>query len=236
MNHQAFLDLASSRDTDAFQKRLVTFADDLGFPLVSAILVLDRPAQESLFLPVGNTPADYESTFSDADVSRRCPVMRRLKVFSRPIVYDQELYVGDGVGYQWEHQASYGYKTGIAMAQHMPGGKHFLLGVDREDDLPEDGTQLTRLMADLQLLGAFAQETAVRLLTPQAEADPGPALSPRELEILRWTGDGKSASVIGELLGIGTSTVNYHLRCAEEKLRVAGKHQAVVKAMRLGLL
>ena len=208
----------------------------MGFPIVSAILVIERPALDAVFLPVGNTPEAYQASFSDVALSRRCPVLARLKTLGHPFSYDQSLFVHDGVADLWDHQAQYGYKTGIAMAMHMPGGRHFLLGVDRPDPLPGEDETLTRMMADLQLLGAYAQETAVRILMPEAGIGEIPELTSRELEVLRWTQDGKSAGVIADLLNINIGTVNYHLQRAGAKLGVSGKHQAVVKALKLGLL
>lgn len=237
ISHQAYLDVATSRDEKTFEKRLVGFAEAMGFPLVSAVLVVDRPAAPSRFISVGNIPDAYKSSYGDPELSRRSPVMTRLKNLAHPFAYDQSLYVHDGAGHLWEHQAAFGYKTGIAMAMHMDNGRHFLLGVDREESLPTEDLALTRLMADLQLLGAFAQETAVRLLTPHSGPEEEvPLLSPRELEILRWTSAGKSAAVIGEILGIHRGTVNFHLQAASRKLAVATKHAAVSKAIRLGLI
>ncbi|NJN35841.1 MAG: LuxR family transcriptional regulator [Nitrospiraceae bacterium] len=234
---QAFLDVATSSDALTFEKRLVEFADRKGFPLVSAILVLDRPGAPAQFISVGNVPEAYKASYADPELSRKSPVLSRLKHLAHPFTYDQAMYVKDGVGHLWEHQAKYGYKTGVAMAMHMTNGRHFLLGFDREENLPQDDGELISLMADLQLLGAFAQETAVRLLSPLAEVDMTiPVLTARELEVLRWTSGGKSAEVIGTILGIHRGTVNFHLQSAARKLGVSGKHAAVTKALQLGLL
>lgn len=235
--HQNYLDVATSRDRPKFEERLVQFAEQMGFPLVSAILVLDRPAGPAQFISVGNVPEDYKASYNDPELSRKSPVLSRLKHLGHPFAYDQSMYVHDGVGHLWEHQAAYGYKTGIAMVMHMTQGRHFLLGFDREEPLPAEETQLTRLMADLQLLGAFAQETAVRLLSPLADTHhETPVLTPRELEVLRWTSAGKSAEVIGDILALNRGTVNYHLQSASRKLGVSTKHSAVAKAIRLGLI
>lgn len=237
ISHQAYLDVATSRDRETFEKRLVEFADKMGFPLVSAILVIDRPASPPKFISVGNVSEAYKASYNDPELSRRSPVLTRLKHLAHPFIYDQSLYVHDGVGHLWEHQAAFGYKTGVAMAMHMDNGRHFLLGVDRDEPLPADEFALTRMMADLQLLGAFAQETAVRLLTPLSDPQGEiPELTPRELEILRWTSAGKSSEVIGEILGIHRGTVNFHLQAVSKKLAVSSKHAAVSKAIRLGLL
>ena len=160
--------------------------------------------------------------------------MRRL---STPFVYDQSLYVDEQAGDLWEMQALFGYKTGIAMALHLPGGKHFVMGVDRDQPLPGDDIELTRMMADLQLLAVHAQDTAVRLLAPQAlELQYMPRLTDREVEILKWTSDGKSAWAVGQILSLSEHNVKYHIKRILEKLGVGSKHQAVTKAKTLGLL
>ncbi|RVU46008.1 helix-turn-helix transcriptional regulator [Rubrivivax rivuli] len=236
-SQQAYLDVVTSSDKLTFEKRLVDFAARKGFPLVSAILVLDRPAAPAQFISIGNVPDAYKASYNDPELSRKSPVLTRLKHLAHPFTYDQSLYVKDGAGHLWEHQAQYGYKTGVAMAMHMSNGRHFLLGFDRDEALPDDDRELIGLMADLQLLGAFAQETAVRLLTPLAAPEVElPVLTARELEILRWTSGGKSAEVIGNILGLNRGTINFHLQSASKKLGVSGKHAAVAKAIQLGLL
>ena len=136
----------------------------------------------------------------------------------------------------WEQQASFGYCTGIAMALHLPEGKHFQLGVDRDQPLPERPDELQRLVADLQLFAVHAQEAALRLLVPQVSQPERPALTPRELEALRWTMEGKTAWEVGTILGISERTAVLHLQNAMHKLEATNKHQAVLKALRLGLI
>lgn len=238
MSFEASLHIASSRDPESFRRRLIAYAEELEFPLVSAVLVVDRPTAPSAFVSVGNTPEAYREKYDDASYSRADPVMQRLKVLSHPFTYDQQLYVHEGSGDRWETQAAFGYRTGIAMALHMPNGRHFLLGVDRDKPLPSSEPELWRLIADLQAFAAFAQETAVRLLMPAAALpdEEVPRLSPREMEILRWSLDGKSAEDVGDILNISARTVNFHVAGLCKKLGVARKDAAVAKAVRLGLL
>ena len=61
-------------------------------------------------------------------------------------------------------------------------------------------------------------------------------LSLREKEILRWTGDGKTADEIAQILSLSQSTINFHLRNAMMKLDTPNKTAAVVRAIYLGLL
>jgi DNA-binding NarL/FixJ family response regulator len=60
--------------------------------------------------------------------------------------------------------------------------------------------------------------------------------TPRELEILRVLAMGLDTATIAERLGIAPHTVEWHLRHVMEKLQVHSKLQALVAAVRLGLI
>jgi LuxR family transcriptional regulator, quorum-sensing system regulator LasR len=58
----------------------------------------------------------------------------------------------------------------------------------------------------------------------------------RESEILAWVAVGKSDWAIGRLLRISGKTVNFHVENAKRKFGVATRVQAVVVALREGLI
>ena len=225
-----------ARDRDEFRDEVVRFAQRLGFDTVAAITVLDRGAAGTEFISVDNTPKEFSGTFRDAVMMRRDPVMQHLRRQSVPIIWDQQTYTGQGLGELWEQQAQFGYSTGIAMALHLPEGRHFVLGVDRDRPLPGDAAELQRVVADLQLFAVHAQEAALRLLVPEPMQPEKPQLTPRELEALHWTMEGKTAWEVGAILGISERTAVLHVNNAMHKLGCASKHAAVLKALRLGLI
>ena len=61
-------------------------------------------------------------------------------------------------------------------------------------------------------------------------------LSPRELEVLRLLGEGHSYKTAAGALGLAQDTVRFHVRHVYDKLHVHSKSEAVLKAMRSGLL
>jgi DNA-binding CsgD family transcriptional regulator len=234
---KSYFDLSQSQDLGSFQRQLVTMAESLGFPLVSAWLVVDgpSPAAGPKFYTLSNTPEAYLAISNNASAAARDPVSMHVKRSSVPIIYDQQLYVNQGVGELWEEQAPYGYKHGVAVALHLPNHQHFVLGMDREAPLPTDDDKLTGLLGSLQLMSVHAQAAAVRLLLPP-EQSAIPKLTPRELDILRWSAEGKSAWNVGEILGVSEHTVNFHMRNVFKKLDCSSKQQALLKAMQLGLI
>jgi DNA-binding CsgD family transcriptional regulator len=225
-----------ARDRNEFRDEVVRFGRALGFETVSAMAVIDRGIGRSEFVVVDNTPQEWLGAFNDPRAMQRDPVMQHCKRQSLPIIWDQGTYTSQGQGELWEEQARYGYQTGIAMALHLPEGKHFMLGVDRDRALPSDRHELTRVVADLQLFAVHALDAAMRVLVPGITSADAPSLTPRELEALRWTMDGKTAWEVGSILGITERTAVLHLNNAMRKLGCVNKHQAVLKALRLGLI
>ena len=71
--------------------------------------------------------------------------------------------------------------------------------------------------------------TAFRQPVRGAAADP--RLSPREQENLQLLGRGLRSKEIAESLGIGTGTVNTHVRHLYEKLHVRSRAEAVARGM-----
>jgi len=224
-----------AKDRDEFREEVVRFAHRLGFNTVAALTVVERGAAGTEFISVDNTPVAYTEAFRGAR-GRLDPVMQHCRKQSVPIIWDQETYTGRGLGDLWEQQAQFGYNTGIAMALHLPEGRHFVLGVDRDQPLPSDAGELQRVVADLQLFAVHAQEAAARLLLPEPLQPEKPALTPRELEALHWTMEGKTAWEVGTILGISERTAVLHVNNAMHKLGCVSKHAAVLKALRLGLI
>ena len=105
----------------------------------------------------------------------------------------------------------------------------------RDQPLTTDPREPSRLLADAQLFGAFAQSATMRIWNSGADADL-PNFTARELECLSWTLKGKTAWERGCILGIAKRTANFHLGNAQQKLDCDHKHSAVIKVMRMGLI
>lgn len=225
-----------ARTRDEFRGVIGRFAEELEFENFSAITVVDHAIGKSDFIFVDNCPPEFRDAMDSPQLRQTDPVMQHCKRHSVPIVWDQNTYVQKGAEDLWETQAQFGYRTGICLALHLPEGRHFVLGVDRSKPLPKDSAHLTRMVADLQLFAVHALDTALRVLLPPEQQIDSPRLTPRELECLHWTMEGKTAWEVGAILSISERTAVLHLNNAMHKLGSTSKHQAVLKALRLGLI
>jgi len=235
MLQSEYMSVMEAKSEDEFRAEIIRFTQRMGFQTVSTTMVFDRLGGAPDFMIVDNASEAFKTRFLNPDFGRRDPVMQHCRYKSLPIIWGQSTYVDSGQGDLWEEQAPYGYCNGIAMALHMPEGRHFLLGVERDQAMPEDTTELTRMVADLQLLTVHAQEAAANIFKPLT-VKPEVTLTPRELEAMRWTMEGKTAWEVGNILGISERTAVLHVNNAMHKLGCINKHQAVLKALRMGVL
>jgi len=163
------------------------------------------------------------------------PVSQHCKNFSTPIVWDQAVYVKQGRADFWEHQASFGYRSGISVALHLPRGRHFMFGVDcdRESCIPKGQTQ--NLLSDICHFAAHSQAAAFDLCLPYPQTD-GAVLADGELDALRRSMDGLTNWEVGQAMGISETEVLLRLRRSMRKLGCSNKYEAALRAIRLGLV
>ena len=126
-----------ARDRDEFRDEVVRFAQRSGFDTVSAVTVIDHGIGAQRIHDRRQHAAGISaSAFNDPRAMQRDPVMQHCKRQSVPIIWDQGTYTGKGRASCGRSRRGFGYHTGIAMALHLPEGKHFMLGVDRDQPLP----------------------------------------------------------------------------------------------------
>jgi DNA-binding CsgD family transcriptional regulator len=97
------------------------------------------------------------------------------------------------------------------------------------DDKPTFRRMIAKFLNDPKL-------ACIASLEPAHIGVPEARLTRREIETLTGIANGRSDSVIGQLLGINPATVNAHIENAKRKLGAQTRHQAMVKAWRSGQL
>ncbi|NVB39754.1 response regulator transcription factor [Pseudenhygromyxa sp. WMMC2535] len=86
------------------------------------------------------------------------------------------------------------------------------------------------------VVASWSPEQTVAEAPAASRARPLAELTPREREVLELLADGLSNRVIGERLGISAHTVKFHVDALLDKLEARSRTQAVVQAIRRGLL
>ena len=126
--------------------------------------------------------------------------------------------------------SEFGMKSGLIFP--MPGlrsGPAMVTIAGHNDGVSEDD----RLRLHL---AAIYTHAVVRRLSRVRDEHAQQSFSPRERECLQWYAAGKSEWEIGEILSISEKTANTYLERAKQKLGVATRKQAIVAALRTGVI
>jgi len=232
--------VVAARDASILDASIRHFMRRTGFERYSLIVIDDDFSSDTSAVVLGclnNTPPEYLDEWASLESARRDPVMQQAKHTVAPFVYGQDTYVLAGAAEKWEMQAPFGYGTGVCSTFHLPGNLHVFFGVDSGCPLPESKSELATMVSSCHFFGTFVQCAALNVLNLQRPcAKPMVRLSPREHECLQWAAEGKTAWETGMILSIAEGSVAKILASAIRKLDCASKPQAVVKALRLGLI
>ncbi|WP_461428168.1 autoinducer binding domain-containing protein [Gymnodinialimonas sp.] len=114
---------------------------------------------------------------------------------------------------------------GIALYVFGPGLQNAYVGLGFGKEFVElDPSDLLRIQS-------IAQAGHLKFCEIQSEKTPRPSLTKRESEILEWVAQGKSNSVIADILSISQHTVDAHMRKIYAKLGVADRTSAALRSV-----
>jgi len=123
-----------------------------------------------------------------------------------------------------------GYSCSVMGANRITG----ILSLSSRSGIHHRDTSLVFEMK-LQYLAEVYLATLERLNDPTVSViDIG--FSRRELEIVKWTAEGKTASEISLILSISEHTVNFHQKNMQKRFNTANKTQIACYAAAIGLL
>ena len=160
------------------------------------------------------------------------PTIQRLGTGSVPFAWTemQEECSASSIAVRvMEEAAEFGLRDGVTIPLQTLDGEiaGFSISGERLAIDPLDRGMLhliaTYAFGHLLLLGGNGHATPLRL-------------APREREALQWAAEGKTDWEIGEVMGISTHGVDFHLRSARTKLGTTNRTQAVAMALRRGLI
>lgn len=230
------LEVLHCKSVKEFSQHLVDFVHSVGLSTVAATVITDHSLALTEFQSVTNAPSGYLPAFEDLNACKRDPVSQHCKRSSTPIVWNQDFYVANGREDYWEHQAAFGYQSGISVAFHLPRGRHFMFGVDSPLRSCGSGKQLRDLAADIHHFAGYAQAAAFDFCMPYDQGADRTDLAKSELDALRRSMDGLSNWEVGQQMGISETEVTLRLRRSMFKLGCANKYETALRAIRLGLI
>jgi DNA-binding CsgD family transcriptional regulator len=169
-------------------------------------------------------------------VIARDPVLQHLDSSVSPIIWGQPDYRSAKLDNVYELFQGYGLGSGLAVTVRGVHGDYACVGLSSASERVTKSASLTQELGQLMLTATAAYSSMLGIVSPKKNVREAIRLTPRELEILRWSRAGKTAQDCGQILGISQATVHFHLKNTLHKLDVASKHQAVLKALEMQLI
>ncbi len=205
------------------------------FGLDYMTLAIAPTAQDKLMAPLvreTTLPADFCREFDRQGFMRHCPTVPHI---SRSIMHNAWWLGPDGKSPDFECPIElvnllrkHGLLMGILFSLNAIDGTRYVVRYDG------DRTPLAQQdVNELSMLTTQAFDVFDRLRRTAANVN---VLSARELEVLRWTAQGKTSLEIGQILSLSDHTVNAYMTNAIRKLDCVNRTQLVAKAIRMKII
>ena len=234
--HRQCLEVLHAKTVKEFVRISAAFGQSMGFHTMGAIVITDHASHLSEFQTITNAPPDYLPTFDELSGAQLDPILQHCKRSAAPILWDQRTYLSAGRTDFWDHQAAFGYRSGIAVAIHLPRGRHFAFGFDSDARSCAPKKAVLGLTLDFLMFVSHAQAAAFDLCLPYPGSSNENVIAPGELDALRRSIDGLSDWEVGNAMGISEKEVLLRVRRAMTKLGCTTKYEAALRAIRLGLV
>ena len=224
--------LGRTSTTDAVMDEMRSVLARFGFEYF-CFASLPRPQQqfEDVMLAI-RVPPEWMKLYCEQQYVHVDPAMRHLRSTSFPFEWKSAPYDPEKEPRAAEmvrRATEFGLSEGVMVPIYGAAGCEGVVWMGGRH------LELTaRVKATLHLVGLYAFDHVRHLR--QAQAPAGRKLSERELEILTWVAQGKTAWEVGEILGISSRTVNTHAQAAFQKLGAVNRTQAIAIALRERLI
>lgn len=224
-------DCGEVNDANTLFARVNEFAQRIGFEYCSYGFRHPRSATQSEVRVFDSYPAGWMARYSERGYLAVDPTVHAGTQCQYLIKWrDPTLIPADAF---WRDAHEFGLKHGVARSSWGPHGEFGLLSFGRTHDALND-VELKSLRIGVGVLANYTHESMSRLLRPQHPPFDFDSLSAREREVLLWTAEGKTADEIGDILGISTRTVNFHIRNCLDKTGCRNKVQSAIRLVMWG--
>ncbi len=223
----------ASDDVQGLFGRIQQAAQDLGFEYCAYGLQMPLPLTRPKTILLNNYPLAWQKRYREAGFLAIDPTVAQGRRSRLPIVWNETLFARTPEFL--EEAQGCGLRVGWAQSSLDLNGVIGMLTLARTGE-PLQSAELQAKQTRMQWLVQISHQIIGSRYIRQMHDSDIPQLTPREIEILKWYADGKTASDIGSILNISVDTVKFHTKNCVSKLGAPNKTAAVVRAVMMGLL
>lgn len=191
---------------------------------------------ESAFLR-SNYSSRWRSAYDSEKLHYVDPTVSHCLGSTVPLIWEPRTFRSRKEKQFYEEACGYGIRSGITYPVHGADGEFGVISfVSATLAGKKFRSELDHCMPALALIRDYVFESSRRFAGLTGASAGAIHLTPRELESLKWAMEGKSSWEISKILRCSEATVNFHFANIRSKFSVSTRQQAVVKAIRLGLI
>ncbi|MBB4006396.1 helix-turn-helix transcriptional regulator [Allorhizobium taibaishanense] len=201
-----------------------------------SIMLVPSPGDVRL-LPLvleSTLPIEFGHEFDRHQFIRYCPIVCKFADSILPRTWDLKFRSDPDMEAEWppamrDLMMRFGLVIGVVFVFPSPDSKLYFVRFDG-DRPPLAQCEMNEL--SMLAMTVFDQYDRLR----RNELMHVDVLSARELEVVRWTAQGKTSVEIGQILSLSDHTINAYMTTAMKKLDCVNRTQLVAKAIRLKII
>ncbi len=234
---ERFHELLAQPDEQAWCQTLFRMGKDLGFEHTLLALV-PKPGMplEQAFLR-SNYATAWREVYDRQNMAYRDPTVAHCLQRTTSLVWSPEIFQTAEQKGMYEEACAFGLRSGVTLPIHGPRGEVGILCFVN-DARPGNAFRrdLQMQLPALSLLRDVVFESGAGFAAGAFCEPDIPRLTDRELECLKWISIGKTTWEVSRILGCTEATVNFHVTNLRQKFEVGSRREAIVKAVRLGII
>jgi LuxR family transcriptional regulator len=225
--------LVSVRTEHQLFDELAALVRKEGFDLCSYGIRPPFPLTQTRITVFDNFPARWHAQYRSLGYIAIDPTVRHAVRSVQPLVWSDEVF-SDTRDF-WEDARAQGLRYGWAQPCRDPSGVGGMLTVARSND-PITTAELKLKVPKLNWLTQTAHVAMTKLVMQKLLPEALETFTDREVDVMRWTAEGKSSADIAEILRISERTVNFHIGNVITKLNASNRTAAAIRMAMMGLL
>ncbi|MDE1168230.1 MAG: autoinducer binding domain-containing protein [Pseudomonas sp.] len=224
-------DLQCQTDERVITRRAVDLVRQLGFDYLAFGTYSRTIASAPKIIALTNMPKAWTQRYQSMNYVAQDPTVAHCTRSMVPLHWTDEVLARSPCFRDDAH--AHGIRHGVSQSAHDHRGSISVLSLVRREAVTTEEFY-DKAGQVLWLCNVMHSLLSDQLLQKVDGATP--SLSVREIEVLRWSAEGKTAADISMILCLSERTVNFHVHSAIKKLNASNKTSAVVQAAMGGLL
>lgn len=224
---------AGESEISTMFKTALDITCELGFETCSFSLNSTLQTNDTRNVRINNHSNEWNKIYKQEKYAEIDPILVHCKNSLLPLVWDEKSFPQTAVF--WSQAQYHGLKYGWSQAVHDFNGIFSVLTLGRTHS-PVGAEELYEKAGQVLWLCHAMHTVVAKGLRNAPEKEQKSKLTCREIEVLKWCAQGKTAAETAKILVLSERTIGFHVKSAMDKLGAQNKTCAVLRAAKAGLL